>query len=179
MNIQESWEKALKKTEIIRARVQGLLAHSATNLPYIFLSESSINIGDTVVRKGEIIVDKPSLVLPLASPQFEGFDFDKEPHINEGMLTNFLLVRGVTFPSLNYNNKTYSVDVFEGGLKKAIQQNLDKLQRQEDVHTGLITGLEDCWQFSVLIFICTQVVRSAETDVKKLLEELKRRGGSL
>jgi hypothetical protein len=177
MNIQDSWEKALKKTEIIRTRVQGLLTHTATNLPYIFLSESLINVGDTVVRKGEIVVDRPSLILPSASPQFEGFDFDKELHIDEGMLTNFLLVRGVTFPSLNYNNKTYSVDIYEGGLKKAIQDNLDRLQRKEDVHTGLITGLEDCWQFSVLIFICAQVAKSAETDVKKLLEELKKRGG--
>lgn len=176
MSIQDSWERALKKTEIVRSRVQGLLTHAATNLPYIFLSESSVNMGDTVVRKGEVIVDKPSLVLPSASPQFEGFDFDKELHINEGMLTNFLLVRGVTFPSLSYNNRTYSVDIYEGSLKKAIQNNLDKLQRQEDVHTGLIIGLEDCWQFSMLIFICTQVVKSAETDAKKLLEELKRRG---
>ncbi|MFC1708664.1 hypothetical protein ACFL2J_01195 [Candidatus Omnitrophota bacterium] len=176
MDIQDGWEKALKKTEIIRTRVQGLCAHTATNLPYIFLSESSINTGDTVVRKGEIVVDKPALVLPSASPQFEGFDFDKELHINEGMLTNFLLVRGVTFPSLSYNNKTYSLDIYEGGLKKAIQHNLDKLQRQEDVHTGLIMGLEDCWQFSILIFICTQVAKSAETDVKKLLDELKKRG---
>ena len=176
MSIQESWDKALKNTEIIRARVKGLLTHDVTNLPYIFLCESSINTGDTVVRKGEISVDKPSLILPLASPQFEGFDFEKEFHINEGILTNFLLVRGVTFPSLKYDNKTYSVDVFEGGLKKAIKQHLDRLQREEDVHTGLITGLEDCWQFSVLIFICTQVVKSAETDVKKLLDELKRKG---
>jgi hypothetical protein len=68
------------------------------------------------------------------------------------------------------------VDIYEGGLKKAIEQNLEKLQRQEDVLTGLITGSEECWQFSVLIFICTQVARSAQTDVKKLLEELKRRG---
>ncbi|MBL7131527.1 MAG: hypothetical protein ISS45_09035 [Candidatus Omnitrophica bacterium] len=176
MDIQDSWEKALKNTEIIRTRVQGLLTHTTTNLPYIFLCESSMNTGDTVVRKGEVIVDKPSLILPSASPQFEGFDFEKEFHINEGMLTNFLLVRGVAFPSLQYNNKTYSVDIYEGGLKKAIQHNLDKLQRKEDVHTGLLTGVEDCWQFSVLIFICTQVAKSAETDVKKILEDLKKRG---
>jgi hypothetical protein len=176
MNIQDGWEKALSKTEIIRTRVQGLLVNEATNLPYIFLCESSINPQDAVVRKGEVVVGKPSLVLPSASPQFEGFDFDKEFDTSEGMLTNFLLVRGVTFPSLNYNNKTYSVDVFEGGLSKAIQHNLDKLQRQEDVHTGLLTGPEDSWQFSILIFICTQVIKSAETDVRKLLEDFRKRG---
>ena len=175
MNIQDHWEKALKNTEIVRTRVQGLLTNEATNLPYVFLSESSINSGDTVIRKGEVIVDKPSLILPSASPQFQGFDFEGELDINEGMLTNFLLVRGVRFPSLNYNNKTYSVDIFEGSLKKAMQQNLDQLQRREDVHTGLITGLEDCWQFSVLIFICTQVIKSSENDIRKLLEDFKKR----
>ena len=52
------------------------------------LDEDGItNPTHAVMRKGEIVVDKPSLVLPSASPQFEGFDFDKELHINEGMLT--------------------------------------------------------------------------------------------
>lgn len=176
MNIQDSWEKALKNTEIIRTRVQGLLAFETTKLPYLFLSESSLNISDTLVRKGEILVEKPSLILPSAFPQFEGFDFQKEPNFNEGVLTNFLLVRGVIFPSLQYNNKTYSMDIHEGGLKEAIQHYLDRLEREEDVHTGLITGTEDCWQFSVLIFICTQIAKSAETDTKKLLEEFRRKG---
>jgi hypothetical protein len=176
MDIQNSWEKALKNTEIIRSRVQGLSTFGDTNLPYIFLSESSLNLGDTVIRKGEILVKKPSLLLPSGSPQFEGFDFEEELHFNDNTLVNFLLVRGIVFPSLSYNNKTYSVDIFEGRLKKAIESHLDKLQSAEDVYTGLVTGPEDCWQFSVLIFICTQVAKSADSDVKKLLEELRRKG---
>ena len=69
MDIHKSWEKALKRTEIIRPRVQPLHAFESTHLPYIFLGESSVNTGDSVVRKGEVLVEKPALVLPPSTPQ--------------------------------------------------------------------------------------------------------------
>ena len=178
MHIQEKWEKALKKTEIIRPRIQELLTFSHTDLHYIFLSESTINLGDTVVRKGSVLVEKPSLILPLGLPQFEGFDFEKEPDVDKNNLVNFLLVRGVKFPSLKYNNIMNSLDIFEGRLTKAIEQYRDKLQREENVSTGLIIGPEDCWQFSILIFVCTQVIRSTDGDIRKLLEDFKRKDKS-
>jgi len=176
MNIQERWEKALEKTEIIRPRIQDLYTFSHTDLPYIFLSESSINTGDTVVRKGSVTVEKPSLILPVGLPHFEGFDFEKESNATDNMVANFLLIRGIKFPSLRYNNETYSLDLFEGGLSKAIEQFRDRMQREEDVLTGLIIGPEDCWQFSVLIFICTQVTKSADGDIRRLAEEFKKKG---
>ena len=177
MNIQERWEKALKRTEILRPRVHPLDTFGSTHLPYIFLAESAINSGDTVVRKGEVVVEKPSLVLPFNTPKFEGFDFEEKLHVNPDFLMNFLLVRGVTFPSLKYNNKTDVLEIFEGRLKKAVEHYANFLQRSEDVHTGLFAGTEDNWQFSVLIFICTQVARSADNDLKKLLEDYRKKSG--
>lgn len=178
MNIQDAWEKALKNTEIVRPRVQPLHTFEATHLPYLFLAESVVNSGDTVVRKGEIIVEKPSLVLPFGIPHFEGFEFEEEEEdgISEDLLMNFLLVRGVSFPSMKYNNRTDSLEIYEGKLEKAVSHYGEMLQRSEDVHTGLIMGTEDTWQFSVLIFICGQVSRSAESDMKKLFEDIRRRG---
>ena len=120
MNIQDIWEKAVKKTEIVRPRVMPLHTNAATHLPYVCLSESAINAGDTVVRRGEVTVEKPVIVLPHNMPQFEGFDFEKEMHVNEDLFKSFLLVRGVQFPAMKYNNKSHSVDVYEGSLSKAI-----------------------------------------------------------
>ena len=179
MNIQDGWEKALKSTKILRPRPKELLTFEATEVPYIFLSESSVNLGDTVVRKGQVVVEKPAIILPSNSPQFEGFDFEREFHSGQDMILNFLFVRGVTFPSLKYNNKTYSLDVYEGHLEKAIEYYSDKLQRGEDVANGLITGPEDSWQFSILIFIATQIMRSADSDIKRLLERFKEGRDSL
>ena len=48
------------------------------------------------------------------------------------------------------------------------------LQQHENVHSGLIAGPEDCWQFSVILFVCSQVARSADGDIKRLLDDMER-----
>lgn len=175
MNIHEAWEKALQSTEIHRNRVKDLATFSETRVEYILLSESTINLGDTLVRKGEVTVLKPSIMLPPDIPQFLGFEFEKESDFQREAVTNFLLVRGIHLPSLKYDNKTLSLNVYEGAITRAIGFFKDDLQRREDVHIGLVSGPDDCWQFSLLIFLCTQVARNAEVDIRRLLEDFKRR----
>jgi len=174
MDIPKAWEKALRNTEILRSRVHDLATFSDTHVPYILLSESLADNADTVVRKGEVIVEKPSIILPPNFPQFLGFDFEKEKELEREDVTHFLLVRGVTLPSLKYHNQTFSLNIYDGGLKKAIDHFSDQLQGKEDVHTGLIAGREDCWQFSVLIFICSQAARNADVDIRRLMEKYKK-----
>lgn len=169
MDIEKAWEKALKYTEIIRPRVEPLHTFKTTYLPYVFLAESSINVGDCVVRKGEVLVEKPSIILPPDSPLLEGFEFKDVSRRQEDMIINFFLVRGIGFPSLKYNNKTYSLDVFEGQLSKAIEKYSHDMQKEENVTTGLVIGHEDYWQFSVLIFVCSQITRSTDNDIKNLM----------
>lgn len=175
MDFQKNWEKALKKTEIIRSRVKGLSATDATKVPYVFLAESSINLGDTLVRKGEVVVDKPALMLPPNNPVFNGFEFESQDSafFQENSLINFLLVRGISIPSMNYDNKVDSLEVFEGGLAKAIKHYQENFMKEENVRTGLFTGPEDCWQFSLLIFTCTQIMRNAKSDIQKLMDEYR------
>ncbi|MDP2654338.1 MAG: hypothetical protein Q8Q08_09945 [Candidatus Omnitrophota bacterium] len=176
MDIYQAWAKALKSTEIIRPRVHSLLTAKETCVPYVLLSESMVNEGDTVVRSGEVVVEKPALILPPNLPQFEGFEFKKDYAGERGeSLMNFLLVRGMTLPSMHYNNKTSRLEVYEGQLSRAITHYRDLLQKQENVHTGLLAGPEDCWQFSVIIYICAQVMRNADNDIRKLMKEYRNR----
>ncbi len=182
MDLQSAWSKALSNTEIIRSRVQGLLTFKDTMVPYMLLSESTVNKGDTVVRKGEILVEKPSLILPPNIPQFEGFEFEEDSDHHKELdnpgnsaIVNFFLVRGVTLPSLKYNNKTLSLDIYEGKLKDAVLHYLDQLEKEENIQTGLLIGPEEYWQFSLLIFISGQIVKNADSDVKRLLEEYKKK----
>ena len=103
MNIEELWDKALKKTEILRSRVHELETFRATILPYVFLAESGLNRGDTVVRQGQVVVERPALIMP--SAQFQGFEFESGPGVSEDAVLNFLFVRGVRFPSLRYRHE--------------------------------------------------------------------------
>jgi len=169
MDLEEKWEKAIKQTEIVRYRISQLFTFKPTDLPYIFLAESSVNIGDTIVRKGKVLISEASIILPRNLPYFEGFEFD----VDENTIRSFLLVRGVTFPSFKYNNETYALEIYEGSLEKAVAHFKDVLERAEDVSSGLIVGPEDCWQFSILFFIVNMVSRAVPNDLKKLLKDFK------
>ncbi len=176
MDLEERWQKAVKETEIVRHRMSQLLTFKPTDLPYIFLAESGVNIGDTVVRKGKVVVNEPSIILPRNFPLFEGFKFEESYHIAEDTIRSFLLVRGVSFPSFKYSNETSSLEIHEGSLDKAVKHFKDELEKIEDISSGLIVGPEDCWQFSILFFIINMVSRSAPNDLKRLLKDFKERG---
>jgi hypothetical protein len=147
----------------------------STVIPYVLLSKSEINPGDTVVRKGEIIVEKPAIVLPENMPQFDGFKFEEEMAMDEDLLKSFFLVRGIRFPSMKYGN-TITLDVFEGALPKATEHYANLFARSEDTQTGLLTGPEETWPLSVLLFVCGQAAKCAESDVRRIFDDAERRG---
>jgi len=171
MDSTSAWEQALRETNIIRSRVIGLQTFGETQVPYILLSPSTINEGDTVVRTGEVLVHRPSLILPPNIPQLEGFNFEDEDSFKEDTIINFLMIRGITLPSMKYDNKVFSLNVFEGKIEDAIGVYGNRLQREENTSAGLICGPDEVWQLSVLIFICTQIAKNSSTDIRRLLDE--------
>jgi len=174
MDIEQLWEKAKERTEVVRGRAKGLSTFSDTTVPYIFLAESAVNEGDTVVRKGKIIVDKPMIILPQDLPVFEGFDFEKELGLGQDLVQTFFLMRGLKFPSLRYNNTVYELEVEELSLSKSIAKYKGKMEREENITTAIIAGPEECWQFSILLYIAALAGRCARTDIMNLMNKLNR-----
>lgn len=173
MEYQSGWEKALKYTEIVRPRIKPLSSAGTTQLPYIFLSESLHDSSNTFVRRGYIGVDQPALLLPPNNPQFDGFEMNEYQKNEMNTFMNFLLVRGVRFPSMNYHNISFDLALHDGKLQEAINFHKDLLQREENMTTGLVVGKEDCWQFSILVFVASQMLKSSDHDVEYLLRKLK------
>ena len=172
MDIEEIWQKALKNTQILRMRLARLDSYSGTELSYVFLAESEINIGDTIVRKGTVEVDKPLIYLSDGSPQFYGFEFEEKLKISTETIKTFLLLRGVNFPSFKYTHNS-QIEVCEGPLDDSIEKYSDMLAKQENVDTGLVVGLADYWQFCILVYVANLVAKSVPYEIKKLLEKLK------
>jgi len=174
MDIEKYWEKAIKHTEVERARISYLNINTSTILPYIILSESMVDNSDTVIRKGKIEVTKPVIYLPDHTPILEGFEFE-DKQISENSLITFLILRGVNLPSLKYSNILYSLDIEGSPLSDTVKKYKEELIKAEDVYTGLIIGPDDCWQFSLLIYVAGLVMKSAPQDIKKFLEELRKK----
>ena len=153
-----------------------LSSSDATSIPYIFLAESAINLGDTVLRRGKVLVHRPAIILLEDMPQFEGFEFQKDYQASPDIVKMFLLIRGVSFPSLKYQHQVSQIDIYEGHLEKAKEYFKDELQRREDAETGLIVGVEDSWQFSLLIYVGLLMSKSLPSDIRKLWEKFKDKG---
>ncbi|MFC1479984.1 hypothetical protein ACFL5Y_00865 [Candidatus Omnitrophota bacterium] len=173
MDIEQLWEKAQEKTEIVRGRVKGLPTFESARVPYIFLAESVVNEGHTVIRRGKIIIEKPLILLPEDLPQFEGFNFKEDLDIDQGAMQMFFLMRGIRFPSLKYNNTVETLDLEEMSLAKCVGKHKKRLEIKENVKTALILGPEDCWQFSILIYMASLVGRCARNDIMNLMDRFR------
>ncbi|BBM87639.1 hypothetical protein [Candidatus Uabimicrobium amorphum] len=173
MSLEEKWQKAAKETRIIRSRLQRLSNTEATTLSYIFLAPSLVNTGDTVVRTGKIIVDKPAIILPKNLPQFFGFDFQDELGVNDDSVRSFLIIRGIQYPSLKYQNEISTIDVFEGNVDSAIAHFGNDLERKEDIETALLVGNTEAWQLSLLIYVSVLIQRSLPKDLDNLFDQFK------
>ncbi|RKY42165.1 MAG: hypothetical protein DRP85_03900 [Candidatus Makaraimicrobium thalassicum] len=173
MDIEQLWEKAQRKTEVVRGRVKALSTFTRTDVPYVFLAESVLNEGHIVIRKGKIRIAKPLILLPEDLPQFEGFDFEQDLEIEQGAVQMFFLMRGIRFPSLKYNNTVQTLDIEEASLAQSVEKHKRRLERKENVNTALILGPEDCWQFSILIYMSSLVGRCARNDIINLMDRFQ------
>jgi hypothetical protein len=172
VDIEQLWDKAQKKTEVVRGRAKGLFTFARTDVSYIFLAESAVNDGHVVVRKGEVAVEKPMIVLPENMPQFEGFEFEEEMDVDMDTVQTFFLMRGLRLPSFKYNNLVQELELEEGALSKVTEKYKKYLEKEENVNTALITGPEDCWQFSILLYVGALIGRCARADIINLMDKL-------
>ncbi len=173
MDIEQIWKKALKETEIYRQRLDFLPTFEGVDLSYILLSKSEFSPQDTVVRKGSVYVSRPMILMPPDYPIFEGFDFKEVTGLSQDSIQSFLYMRGIRLPSLKYYNKTYTMDIMEVPLEDVLKDIGNKLERMEDIHTGLIVGPNDIWQFSLLIYVANIVARSIGNDIRKMMDDNK------
>ena len=56
------------------------------------------------------------------------------------------------------------------------EKHKKKMEYEENVNTALVVGPEDCWQFSLLLYIATLVGRCARTDIINLLNRSQENG---
>ncbi|NQT32343.1 MAG: hypothetical protein HQ594_01560 [Candidatus Omnitrophica bacterium] len=173
MDIEQLWAKAQEKTEVIRGRVKGLPTFEHARVPYIFLTESAVNEGHTVIREGKVIIEKPMILLPEDLPQFDGFDIEEDLEIEQGTLQTFFLMRGVRFPSLKYNHTTTKLDLNDRSLSRNVADFKKTLEQKENVNTALIIGPEDCWQFSILLYMAALVGRCMKSDIMNIIDKLR------
>jgi len=161
MDIESDFKRALSETEIHRHSRSRLLTVGTTELPYVLLGESMVNLGDTVVRRGIVRIEQPRIVVMGRPHQFEGFDEEETPGL---MLA---LGRVASFPPGKYSNIDTQLDVYEGRLEAALGHYQEKMR--DDQLTGLLSGPVDVWACSLMVYVFAMAVQSAPADLRDLV----------
>lgn len=168
--LEHYYRQALDNTVVHRERQSSLFTFGATRLPYYFVAESAINKGDTVIRKGEISTDKPALFTPDNLPNFSGFGDEYEGHEKE---MSVVLGRVFHLSGLHYKHEGNQLEVVTKEMNRVIDEYQTELDQSHNHRTAIISGPEDCWALSLVVYASKMTQKSAESNMNDIMQ----RGG--
>lgn len=176
MRKEELFEKYWGKTEVVREYHQMLFTFGDMILPYVFVAEHTNYVDRTLVQKGVVNIKKPNILLPGYHPNItfkEGFeDFQDIPHHMA------LIIRSLGLPYSEISNKQVAQKEVEyGSLQDVIDKYDNTLEQQEDSDTGLIKGMADGVDISLMRYSIGLMIKSAPENVREFFEHIKRQRG--
>jgi len=173
---REKFKEYWRRTEVIREYQRMLYTFGDMELPYVFAAEHSRFKDRTVVRRGIVLFQKPHILLPpyYAGPEFkEGFE-----HANVIPPEAAYLFRAMKLPYSHITNKPLAEEKIEYGSLQTILDRFNReMENQEDLETGLIKGLLDGADISLMRYSLGLVIRSAPENVKEFFEHMRRQRG--
>lgn len=173
---REEFRKYWSATEVIREYQRMLFTFGDMELPYVLAAEHSRFRDRTVVRKGVVLVQRPQILLPsyYGGPEFkEGFE-----HSNAVPPEAVCLLRAMGMPYSQITNKPVGEQAIElGGLQKVLDRLAREMEGQGDTETGLIKGVLDGADISLMRYSLGLAIKSAQGNVKEFFEHLRRRRG--
>ncbi len=165
----DAFMAAVRSTRIHRSRKNYLFTFGNTKLPYRIVAESSINEKSSIIRSGEVIVDKPQILFTSDPTSFDGFVAEGN-HADLDSIKYALLSRGINFPQMNYKNNTDSLEVVSELPNVIIDRFMNQFEDQNDSKTALIQCREDLWNLALLHYVLGEVIRSSSSNMQEYLE---------
>jgi len=173
---REIFKEYWKKTEVIREYRRMLYTFGDMELPYVFVAEHGRFKDRTVVRRGVVLFQKPHILLP---PYYGGPEFkDGFEHANAIPSEAAYFFRAMKLPYSHITNKPVAKEEMEYGTLRDTLDRFDReMDSQEDSETGLIKGVLDGADISLMRYSLGLVIKSAPDNVKEYFEHLRRQRG--
>jgi hypothetical protein len=173
---KEKFKQCWTQTEVIREYERILYTFGDTELPYIFAAEHQRFRDRTIVRKGVILIEKPRIFLPryYGGPEFkEGFEHAKAVPPEAACV-----FRAMGLPYSHITNKPIAKEHIEyGGLQDVLDKLNRRMESQENTETGLIKGILDGTDISLMRYSVGLIIKSAPENVREFFEHLRRQRG--
>ena len=173
---REQFNQCWRSTEVIREYERMLFTFGAMELPYVLVAEHSQFKNRTIVMKGLVTLQRPQIMLPpyYSGPEFkEGFE-----HANALPPEAVYLLRAMQVPYSQINNKPIAKEQIEYGSLQSVLDKFDQeMENQGDTETGLIKGVLDGADISLMRYSLGLAIKSTPGNVKEFFEHMRRRRG--
>ena len=173
---RQKFNECWRSTEIIREYQRMLFTFGAMELPYVLVAEHGRFKDRAVVIKGLVLLQRPHILLPphYGGPEFrEGFE-----HANAIPPEALYLLRDMQVPYSQMRNKPIAKEQIEYGSVQSVLDKFDReMESREDTETGLIKGVFDGADISLMRYSLGLAIKSAPGNVKEFFEHLRRRRG--
>jgi len=145
-------------------------------LPYVLVAEHDRFTDRAIVMKGLVLLQRPQILLPphCGGPEFkEGFE-----HANAMPPEALYLLRAMQVPYSEISNKPVAEEQIEYGSVQSVLDKFEKeMESREDTETGLIKGVFDGADISLMRYSLGLAIKSAPGNVNEFFEHLRRRRG--
>ena len=173
---RQKFNECWRATEIIREYQRMLFTFGAMELPYVLVAEHERFKDRAVVMKGLVLLQRPHILLPphYGGPEFkEGFE-----HANAMPPEALYLLRAMQVPYSQISNKPIAEEQIEYGSVQSVLDKFDReMESQEDIETGLIKGVLNGADISLMRYSLGLAIKSAPGNVEEFFEHLRRRRG--
>jgi len=151
--------QALERTELIRLPRQELATFGSTILYYYVVTELVKDV--SVVREGNVIAEKPRIVTPAYLIRAEGFSEQARGYL-EMMASEYPHEPGVFY---RYKNEPREMNVVSASMREVLSKLNQRIDEEHNPLSGIIKGVEELWDVSLLMFIYQLTRKSLRTNI--------------
>ena len=162
--------EAILHTEILRSPKQSLYTFGTTNIYYYLVTEPAYSdivkdTGETVIREGRVIAERPKIVTPYYLNNLEGFSPEARRYFR-ALLEEF----GADSSGLyySYRNEPKDFNIVSDNLVTIVARLNSEIDRKNDPLTAIIKGEDTLWDVSVMKFIYEMTRNSIPSNLNDL-----------
>jgi len=159
---------AAKTTRVVYAPPKVLETFGETSVRYYMLTEVLDTVGQVRIRQGQITALRPRVVTPryFVNQALVNFGADAREYI-EGVLRSTEGLRIIEY-GLQFRKEEHSEEVVQGNIDEIGDQVTKRAKASESELCGVVIGVDDHWEVSLLRFIHDVVRRSLPQNTRDL-----------
>ena len=172
MNTHADRLRAIEQTYVVKFPKQHLATFGITNLDYFVVTEPIYTAIDsqkknleTVVRKGKVVAEQPSLVTPTYALNLRGFSESAYNYMRQVSDEHGPNSPGIFY---QYKNQPENLDIMSGIPAEVGSRISSELSENKNELSVVIVGVDEFWDVALMKFIYEFTASSAAFNAKEM-----------